>query len=117
MKNTKWTIIHIVVAVITIMSVVRGQQRAELVPYRMVPDQVYGCHFVIEIIQPVQADGLVKVHKEEVIEILEDRIVFEETNQWAINETFFIDGKPYLLLRVPYTMGESWLETSLELEN
>jgi hypothetical protein len=83
----------------------------------MVPDQVYGCHFVIEIIQPVQADGLVKVHKEEVIEILEDRIVFEETNQWAINETFFIDGKPYLLLRVPYTMGESWLETSLELEN
>ena len=44
---------------------------------------------------------------EEIEEILIDRIVFEETNRYAVNEVFIIDDQPYLLVRVPFT-GFEW---------
>ena len=36
-----------------------------------------------------------------------DRIVFEEINPWAVNDMFYIDEKPYYLLRIPF-QGWEW---------
>ena len=38
-----------------------------------------------------------------------DRIVFEETNYWGVNEIFYVDDRPYILVRLPYT-GHWWNE-------
>ena len=37
----------------------------------------------------------------------DERIVFEEINPWAVNDMFYIDEKPYYLLRIPF-QGWEW---------
>ena len=61
----------------------------------------------IEIIQPYAIDNLVRVHREEVLEIIYQRIEFEILNPQAHNQIFKVDGKLYYLIRIPYT-GVSW---------
>ena len=62
---------------------------------------------LIEIIQPYAIDNLVRVHREEVLEIIYQRIEFEILNPQSHNQIFKIDGKLYYLIRIPYT-GVSW---------
>tara|TARA_B100001094_G_scaffold169270_1_gene163729 strand:- start:1300 stop:1641 length:342 start_codon:yes stop_codon:yes gene_type:complete len=87
------------------------QLRAEMIPYRLTPSADMGCHLDIEIIQPIQLNGLPKIHSDEVVEVIYDRIAYELTNPFARSEMFSIDGKWYYLIRVPYT-GAEWIDNS-----
>jgi|TARA_Y100000114_G_scaffold156441_1_gene183647 hypothetical protein len=84
----------------------QGQQ-PEIIAYQLVPSYDEFCHFEIKIIEAFAWLEFPKVQYEETKEIIEDRIVFEETNPWAVSEVFYIDDKPYFLVRVPFT-GVDW---------
>ena len=79
----------------------------EIIAYQLVPSQDAYCHFDIQFIDPRIWDDMPLLQVEEIEEILIDRIVFEETNRYAVNEVFVIDDQPYLLVRVPFT-GFEW---------
>jgi len=92
------------------LSLLYNQELPEMVPYRLVPidynpDELL--ELEVEIIEPLSADGLVKVHKEETLEILYERINFEIINPEMRNEMFKIDDKLYYLIRLPYN-GLPW---------
>ena len=84
-----------------------GKPKPEIIAYQLVPSQDDYCHFEIEILQAFAWDNIPNVQREETKEMIEDRIVFEETNPWAVSEVFFIDGQAYFLVRVPWT-GVDW---------
>ena len=44
------------------------------------------------------------------MQIIMDRIVFEETSQWSNREMFYIDNKSYYLVRLPFTDGQQWAD-------
>ncbi len=81
--------------------------KPEIIAYQLVPGQDNYCHFEIQIIDAFGWTDIPEAQRFETKEIVEDRIVFEETNPWAINEIFYIDGRGYYLLRVPF-QGYEW---------
>ena len=80
------------------------QTKPELIPYRLVPSLAdgYGCWLELEVIAWPDWNmiGLNMIQVEETKEIIFERMVFEETNRWAMNDLFEIDGVLYLLLKV-----------------
>ena len=84
-----------------------GVERPEIIAYQLVPGQDMYCHFEIQIIEAFAWSNIPEMQREETKEIVIDRIVFEHTNPWAINEMFYIDDKAYFLVRVPF-QGYEW---------
>ncbi len=125
MKRISLSWLHILVAIVTfILTFSKGQDfivpdpillqageygnpKPEIIAYQLVPGQNDYCHFEIQILEAFAWDSIPEAQREETKEIIEDRIVFEETNPWAISELFFIDERAYFLVRVPYT-GLGW---------
>ena len=103
------TIIHIIIAVLAIGSTqLKGDDiKVEIVPYRLIPANDPYCQINVELIEPVTMTTMPDVYKEELVEILIDRVVFEETSTFAINEVFQIDTVFYKLVRIPNT-GDEW---------
>ncbi len=86
-----------------------GQELPEIVPYRLVPSQDYGCWLEIEIVEPVNAQYTYQTHREEILEILMERAAYEEINPMERSQMFSIDGKTYYLVRIPYNFeNSSW---------
>lgn len=109
MKRINLTIIHIIIAAAAILlSQVRADNiKVEIVPYRLVPAYDPYCQINVELIEPVTMMSMPDIYREELTEILIDRVVFEETNPFAINEPFQIDTIFYRLVRIPNT-GDQW---------
>ena len=106
---TRLSKIHILRAILALAtSILKGQEKVEMIPYRIVPNYDIECPMKIEIIKPITTEGIPKIYHDELIEIFHDRIIFENTNQWAMNEIFTIDGKHYYLVRLPYSGYEGW---------
>ena len=101
MKILKWFLI-----IFFTLSMTRGQN-IEIVPFRLVPSLDPYCQIIIEIVEPVTFLTIPDVYKEEILEILIDRAVFEITNPFAINESFRVDDKLYHLVQIPNT-GGTW---------
>ncbi len=104
--------IHIILAVLAFLigSQLKGQERPEMIPYRLIPSDPHPDYLLeieIEIIEPYTVEALVEVHKQETMDIIYERIEFEIINPQAHNQIFKIDGKLYYLIRIPYT-GASW---------
>lgn len=103
-----WSILTwIFITLIVCGSSLRGQQLPEIVPYRLVPSQDYGCWLEIEIVEPVKSQNTYLLHREEVIDILKERAVYEEINPMERSQIFSIDDKTYYLVRIPYTFDSS----------
>ena len=86
---------------------VTGADRPEIIAYQLVPGRDMYCHFEIQIVEAFAWNNIPEMQREETKEIVIDRIVFEHTNPWAINEMFYIDDKGYFLVRVPF-QGYEW---------
>ncbi len=100
-----WIILFLVLS-----GILRGQDvSVEIVPYRLVPSQDIHCQIQVELVEPVTMMAMPDVYKEEIKEILVDRVVFEETNPFALNHPFQIDDRYYQLIRIPNT-GETWYQ-------
>ena len=84
-----------------------GVERPEIIAYQLVPGRDMYCHFEIQIIEAFAWSNIPEMQREETKEIVIDRIIFEHTNPWAINEMFYIDDKAYFLVRVPF-QGYEW---------
>ena len=84
-----------------------GAERPEIIAYQLVPGRDMSCHFEIQIVEAFAWNNIPEMQREETKEIVIDRIVFEHTNPWAINEMFYIDDKAYFLVRVPF-QGYEW---------
>ena len=84
-----------------------GAERPEIIAYQLVPGRDMYCHFEIQIVEAFAWNNIPEMQREETKEIVIDRIVFEHTNPWAINEMFYIDDKAYFLVRVPF-QGYEW---------
>ena len=82
-------------------------ERPEIIAYQLVPGRDLYCHFEIQIVEALAWNNIPEMQREETKEIVIDRIVFEHTNPWAVNEMFYIDDKAYFLVRVPY-QGHEW---------
>ena len=82
-------------------------ERPEIIAYQLVPGRDLYCHFEIQIVEAFAWNNIPEMQREETKEIVIDRIVFEHTNPWAVNEMFYIDDKAYFLVRVPY-QGHEW---------
>lgn len=111
MKRAILSIIHVLLAAAAFMlfaSTAKADNiKVEIVPYRLVPANDVYCQINVELIEPITMMGMPDIYKEEITEILIERVVFEETNPFAINEVFQIDTSFYRLVRVPNT-GEQW---------
>ena len=120
MKKTTLSIIHLVIVVLTFVSVLRGQNLdyyvdsdfellpipPELIPYQIVPlDPVPDCRLEmgIELIYPQSIMGMPEPQKEETLEIIYKRVAFEISNPDKSAGLFQVDGKMYHLIRIPYT--------------
>tara|TARA_R100000805_G_C3595521_1_gene96753 strand:- start:61 stop:444 length:384 start_codon:yes stop_codon:yes gene_type:complete len=84
-----------------------GADRPEIIAYQLVPGKDLYCHFEIQIVEAFAWNNIPEMQREETKEILIDRIVFEKTNPYAINEMFYIDDRPYFLVEVPF-QGYEW---------
>jgi len=123
MKRISLSWLHVLIVVATfIFTFAKGQDymvpgpillnenietKPEIIAYQLVPGQDNYCHFEIQIIDAFGWTEIPEAQRFETKEIIEDRIVFEETNPWAVNEVFYIDGRGYFLLRVPF-QGYEW---------
>ena len=120
MKRTTISIIHLIIVVITFVSVIRGQNLdyyvdsdfellpipPELVPYQIVPlDPVPDCRLEmgIELIYPQSIMNMPEPQKEETLEIIYKRVAFEISNPDKSAGLFQVDGRMYHLVRIPYT--------------
>jgi len=120
MKRTTLSIIHLIIVVLTFVSVIRGQNLdyyvdsdfellpipPELVPYQIVPlDPVPDCRLEmgIELIYPHSIMNMPEPQKEETLEIIYKRVAFEISNPDKSAGLFQVDGKMYHLIRIPYT--------------
>ena len=89
-----------------------GQQKPEMIPYRLIPNDYYPeeqLELEIELIFPYTVENMVKIHREETLEIIYERINFETVNPNQSNQIFCIDQTSYYLIRIPYT-GTIWNE-------
>ena len=106
MRKTTLSIIHIILVAITLISVIRGNQLPELVPYHIVPlDPIPDCRLElgIELIHPYKIEEMPEPQREETLEIIYKRIAYEVSNPNKQAGMFEIDGKMYHLIRIPYT--------------
>jgi hypothetical protein len=120
MKKTTLSIIHLIIVVLTFVSVLRGQNLdyyvdsdfellpipPELVPYQIVPlDPVPDCRLEmgIELIYPHSIMNMPEPQKEETLEIIYKRVAFEISNPNKSAGLFQVDGRMYHLIRIPYT--------------
>ena len=120
MKRTTIRIIHLIIVVLTFVSVIRGQNLdyyvdsdfellpipPELVPYQIVPlDPVPDCRLEmgIELIYPQSIMNMPEPQKEETLEIIYKRVAFEISNPDKSAGLFQVDGRMYHLIRIPYT--------------
>ena len=120
MKRTTISIIHLIIVVLTFVSVIRGQNLdyyvdsdfellpipPELVPYQIVPlDPVPDCRLEmgIELIYPQSIMNMPEPQKEETLEIIYQRVAFEISNPDKSAGLFQVDGRMYHLIRIPYT--------------
>ena len=100
------TILHVVIVIITFMSVLRGNSHVELVPYQIVPlDPIPDCRLEvgIELVTPQSFNNMPEPQREETLEIIYKRVAFEISNPDKTAGLFEIDGKLYHLIRIPYT--------------
>ena len=120
MKRTTLSIIHLIIVILTFVSVIRGQNLdyyvdsdfellpipPELVPYQIVPlDPVPDCRLEmgIELIYPQSIMNMPEPQKEETLEIIYQRVAFEISNPDKSAGLFQVDGRMYHLVRIPYT--------------
>jgi len=120
MKKTTLSAIHLLIVIITLISVTRGQELdyyvnsnfellpipPELVPYQIVPlDPVPDCRLEmgIELIFPQSIMNMPEPQKEETLEIIYKRVAFEISNPDKTAGLFQVDGRMYHLIRIPYT--------------
>ena len=120
MKRTTLSIIHLIIVVLTFVSVLRGQNLdyyvdsdfellpipPELVPYQIVPlDPVPDCRLEmgIELIYPQSIMNMPEPQREETLEIIYKRVAFEISNPDKSAGLFQVDGRMYHLIRIPYT--------------
>jgi len=120
MRKTTLSIIHLIIVVLTFVSVLRGQNLdyyvdsdfellpipPELVPYQIVPlDPVPDCRLEmgIELIYPHSIMNMPEPQKEETLEIIYKRVAFEISNPDKSAGLFQVDGRMYHLIRIPYT--------------
>ena len=120
MKRTTLSIIHLIIVVLTFVSVLKGQNLdyyvdsdfellpipPELVPYQIVPlDPVPDCRLEmgIELIYPQSIMNMPEPQKEETLEIIYKRVAFEISNPDKSAGLFQVDGRMYHLIRIPYT--------------
>ena len=120
MKKTTLSIIHLIIVVLTFVSVLRGQNLdyyvdsdfellpipPELVPYQIVPlDPVPDCRLEmgIELIYPQSIMNMPEPQREETLEIIYKRVAFEISNPDKSAGLFQVDGRMYHLIRIPYT--------------
>ena len=134
MKKINLSILHLLIVIVTFMfTFAKGQiiwfliyvkhiiyspriyffkynqstDRPEIIAYQLVPGRDNYCHFEIQIVEGFGWNDIPDYQREETKEIIIDRIVFEEINPWAVNDMFYIDEKPYYLLRIPF-QGWEW---------
>ena len=86
------------------------QKRPEIIPYRFIPAGDLSCWVDIEIVEPVSIQALVGIHKEEVIEIIKERVGFELVNPMEQSQLFSIDDKLYYLVKLPYDYSSHWVD-------
>ena len=120
MKRITISVIHLIIVVLTFVSVIRGQNLdyyvdsdfellpipPELVPYQIVPlDPVPDCRLEmgIELIYPQSIMNMPEPQKEETLEIIYQRVAFEISNPDKSAGLFQVDGRMYHLIRIPYT--------------
>ena len=120
MKKTTLSIIHLIIVVLTFVSVLKGQNLdyyvdsdfellpipPELVPYQIVPlDPVPDCRLEMgfELIYPHSIMNMPEPQKEETLEIIYKRVAFEISNPDKSAGLFQVDGRMYHLIRIPYT--------------
>ena len=87
-----------------------NQDRPEMIPYRLIPSDPHPDYLLeieIELIHPYTVETMVEVHRQEVLDIIYERIEFETINPNGRNQIFEIDNKLYYLIRIPYT-GVPW---------
>ena len=105
MKKITISIIHIVLVGLTFVSVLRGgfprvYDRPEIIPYKLVPSVAEIDVLTIEIIEPNCIVDIPEIQREETIEIIYQRIKLQETGYWILNDVFWIDDKPYILIKI-----------------
>ena len=120
MRKTTLSIIHLIIVVLTFVSVLKGQNLdyyvdsdfellpipPELVPYQIVPlDPVPDCRLEmgIELIYPQAIMNMPEPQKEETLQIIYQRVAFEISNPEKSAGLFQVDGRMYHLVRIPYT--------------
>ena len=120
MRKTTLSIIHLIIVVLTFVSVLKGQNLdyyvdsdfellpipPELVPYQIVPlDPVPDCRLEmgIELIYPQSIMNMPEPQREETLEIIYQRVAFEISNPNKSAGLFQVDGRMYHLIRIPYT--------------
>ena len=110
MKKLNFSVIHIILVLLVFLyEALSAQEPLEIVPYRLVQSGDVYCQISIEIIEPITFKDLPDIYKSEIIEILWDRVVYEQTSPFAINEPFQVDDKYYQLVRVPNN-GDRWYQ-------
>jgi len=119
-KRITISVIHLIIVVLTFVSVIRGQNLdyyvdsdfellpipPELVPYQIVPlDPVPDCRLEmgIELIYPQSIMNMPEPQKEETLQIIYQRVAFEISNPDKSAGLFQVDGRMYHLVRIPYT--------------
>ena len=105
MKKKTISIIHIVLVALTFISVLKGgfprvYDRPEIIPYKLVPSVAEIDVLTIEIIEPNCIVDIPEIQREETIEIIYKRIKLQETGYWILNDVFWIDDKPYILIKI-----------------
>ena len=105
MRKTTISIIHVVLVVLTFISVLKGSfprvyDRPEIIPYKLVPSVAEIDVLTIEIIEPNCIVDIPEIQREETIEIIYQRIKLQETGYWILNDVFWIDDKPYILIKI-----------------
>ena len=105
MNKKTISIIHVVLVVLTFISVLKGSfprvyDRPEIIPYKLVPSVAEIDVLTIEIIEPNAIFDIPEIQRQETIEIIYQRIKLQETGYWILNDVFWIDDKPYILIKI-----------------
>jgi len=106
MKKVSVSWLHLLIAIIAFLLAspgLKGEVKPEIIGYILKPSNDVHCQIQVEIVESYAWGNVPNIQKEETLDILMDRIVFEETNFWGINEIFYVDDKPFILIRLPYT--------------
>ena len=65
---TRLSKIHIILAILALAtSILKGQEKVEMIPYRIVPNYDIECPMKIEIIKPITTEGIPKIYHDELI--------------------------------------------------